>query len=123
MANSHLISVVDDDDSVRESLQGFIRSLGFAVEVFALAEEFLNSDHLRDTDCLILDVRMPGINGLELQRKLLDSQSVIPVIFITSHEDEMARLQALKDGAVDYLLKPFSEEALLKAIHTALDPK
>jgi FixJ family two-component response regulator len=120
MANKHLISVVDDDDSVRESLQGFIRSLGFAVEVFALAEEFLKSDHLRDTDCLILDVRMPGMNGLELQRHLLAGQSGIPVIFITSHEDEMARLQALKDGAVDYLLKPFSEEALLKAIHAAL---
>jgi FixJ family two-component response regulator len=121
MANAHLISVVDDDDSVRESLQGFIRSLGFAVEAFALAEEFLNSDHLRDTDCLILDVRMPGMNGLELQRQLLASRSGIPVIFITSHEDEMARLQALKDGAVDYLLKPFSEEALLNAIRTALE--
>jgi FixJ family two-component response regulator len=120
MANKHLISVVDDDDSVRESLQGFIRSLGFAVEAFALAEEFLKSDHLRDTDCLILDVRMPGMNGLELQRQLLAGQSGIPVIFITSHEDESARLQALKDGAVDYLLKPFSEEALLKAIHAAL---
>jgi FixJ family two-component response regulator len=123
MANVHLISVVDDDDSVRESLQGFIRSLGFAVEVFALAEEFLKSDHLRKTDCLILDVRMPGMNGLELQRQLVASQSGIPVIFITSHEDDMARLQALKEGAVDYLLKPFSEEALLNAIHTALDPK
>jgi FixJ family two-component response regulator len=123
MANVHLISVVDDDDSVRESLQGFIRSLGFAVEVFALAEEFLNSDQLRTTDCLILDVRMPGMNGLELQRQLVACQSAIPVIFITSHEDEMARLQALKHGAVDYLLKPFSEEALLNAIHTALDTK
>jgi FixJ family two-component response regulator len=120
MANLPLISVVDDDDSVRESLQGFIRSLGFSSDVFASAEEFLNSDHLRKTDCLILDVRMPGMNGLELQRQLADSQSDIPVIFITSHEDEMARLQALKDGAVDYLLKPFSEEALLNAIHTAL---
>jgi FixJ family two-component response regulator len=123
MANAHLISVVDDDDSVRESLQGFIRSLGFAVEVFALAEEFLNSDHLRSTDCLILDVRMPGMNGLELQRQLAASQCGIPVIFITSHEDQMARLQAMKEGAVDYLLKPFSEEALLNAIHTALDSK
>jgi FixJ family two-component response regulator len=123
MANPHLISVVDDDDSVRESLQGLFRSLGFAVEVFALAEEFLNSDQLRKTDCLILDVRMPGMNGLELQRRLADSRSGIPVIFITSHEDEMARLQALKDGAVDYLLKPFSEEALLNAIQAALDSK
>jgi FixJ family two-component response regulator len=123
MADPHLISVVEDDDSVRESLHGLIRSLGFAVEVFALAEEFLNSDQLRKTDCLILDVRMPGMNGLELQRRLADSRSGIPVIFITSHEDEMARLQALKDGAVDYLLKPFSEEALLNAIQAALDSK
>jgi len=121
MANLHLISVVDDDDSVRESLQGFIRSLGFAVEVFALAEEFLNSDQLWKTDCLILDVRMPGMNGLELQRRLAGRG--IPVIFITSHEDEMARLQALQDGAVDYLLKPFSEESLLNAIHAALYAK
>src|SRR5262245_36542362 len=123
MTNLPLISVVDDDDSVRESLEGFIRSLGFSADVFASAEEFLNSDHFRKTDCLILDVRMPGMNGLELQRQLLDSQSGIPVVFITSHEDEVARMQALKDGAVDYLLKPFSEEALLNAIHTALGSK
>ena len=123
MTNLPLISVVDDDDSVRESLEGFIRSLGFSADVFASAEEFLNSDHLRQTDCLILDVRMPGMNGLELQRQLLDNQSGIPVVFITSHEDEVARRQALKDGAVDYLLKPFSEEALLRALHTALGLK
>lgn len=123
MPNLHLISVVDDDDSVRESLQGLIRSLGFKVEVFAFAEEFLNSDQLRKTDCLILDVRMPGMNGLELQRQLVDNHTGIPVIFITSHEDELARLQALNDGAVDYLLKPFSEEALLNAIQTALTSK
>jgi len=123
MANLPLISVVDDDNSIRESLQGFIRSLGFSAGVFASAEEFLNSDYLRKSDCLILDVRMPGMNGLELQRQLVESQSGIPVIFITSHEDEVARLQALKDGAVDYLLKPFSEEALLNAIYTALGSK
>jgi FixJ family two-component response regulator len=123
MAKLHLISVVDDDNSVRESLQGFIRSLGFSVEVFASAEEFLNSNHPPRTDCLILDVRMPGMNGLELQSQLVASQSGIPVIFITSHEDGVARLQALRDGAVDYLLKPFSEEELLNAIHTALDSK
>jgi len=123
MTNLPLISVVDDDDSVRESLEGFIRSLGFSADVFASAEEFLNSGHLRQTDCLILDVRMPGMNGLELQRQLLDNQSGIPVVFITSHEDEVARRQALKDGAVDYLLKRFSEEALLKVLHTALGLK
>jgi FixJ family two-component response regulator len=120
MANSPLISVVDDDDSVRESLGGLIRSVGFAVKVFASAEEFLNSDHLRNTDCLILDVRMPGMNGLELQRRLGASHMSIPVIFITAHGDEETRVRALNGGAVDYLLKPFSEEALLNAINTAL---
>ena len=120
MANSPLISVVDDDDSVRESLGGLIRSVGFAVKVFASAEEFLNSDHLRNTDCLILDVRMPGMNGLELQRQLAASYCKIPIIFITAHGDEEVRARALNGGAVDYLLKPFSEEALLNAIDAAL---
>jgi FixJ family two-component response regulator len=90
------------------------------VEAFASAEEFLTSDHLRDTRCLILDVRMRGMNGFELQRRLLASHPEIPVIFITAHGDETARSQALKDGAVDYLFKPFTEEALLNAIHAAL---
>ena len=120
MANLLLISVVDDDDSVRESLRGLIRSVGFAVKVFASAEEFLNSDHLRNTDCLILDVRMPGMNGLELQRQLAATDRKIPVIFITAHGDDEVRSRALNGGAVDYLLKPFSEEALLNAIDAAL---
>jgi FixJ family two-component response regulator len=123
MSNLSLISVVDDDDSVRESLRCLIRSYGFAVEVFASAEEFLKSDHLCKTRCLILDVRMTGTNGLELQRRLAASHREIPVIFITAHGGETARSQALKDGAVDYLLKPFREEALLHAIHAALDSK
>ncbi len=123
MPSSSLISIVDDDDSVRESLSGLIRSVGFGVLVFASAEEFLNSNHLSDTDCLILDVRMPGMNGLELQRRLAASHRSIPVIFITAHGDEEARVRALNGGAVEYLLKPFSEEALLKAIDTALKSK
>jgi FixJ family two-component response regulator len=120
MSNSSFISVVDDDDSVRESLQCLIRSFGFSVKAFASSEEFLKSDHLRDTRCLILDVRMRGMNGFELQRRLLASHPEIPVIFITAHGDETARSRALKDGAVDYLFKPFTEEALLNAIHAAL---
>ena len=120
MANPPLISFVDDDDSIRESLGGLIRSVGFAVKAFASAEEFLTSDRLPDTDCLILDVRMPGMNGLELQRRLAASHMSIPVIFITAHGDEETRVRALNGGAVDYLLKPFSEEALLNAINTAL---
>jgi FixJ family two-component response regulator len=123
MAKIPVISIVDDDTSVRESLQSLIRSVGFAVEVFASAEEFLNSDHLCNTNCLILDIRMPGMNGLELQRQLVASGEEIPVIFITAHGDQETRSQALKDGAVEYLLKPFSEERLLNAIDMALSSK
>jgi len=116
-----LISVVDDDEAVRESLGSLIRSIGFGVQAFASAEEFLNSDHLRVADCLVLDVRMPGMNGLELQRRLRANHCGIPVIFISAHGDEEARSRALREGAVDFLLKPFSAEALLNAIHSALD--
>lgn len=123
MAKLPLIAVVDDDDSVRESLRGLIRSVGFAVEVFGSAEEFLNSHSPGNVDCLILDVRMPGMNGLDLQRQMGASHHQIPVVFITAHGDEEARCRALKDGAVDYLLKPFSEEALLNAIDAALKSK
>ena len=123
MSNPPLISVVDDDESVRESLSGLIRSVGFGAKVFASAEEFLTSNRLLDTDCLILDVRMPGMNGLELQRRLTASHMSIPVIFITAHGDEEARVRALNGGAVEYLLKPFSEEALLSAIDAALKSK
>ena len=123
MANLPLISVVDDDDSVRESLRGLIRSVGFAVDVFASAEEFLDSDRRPNTDCLILDVRMPGMNGYDLQRQLVAGHCEIPIIFITAHGDEEARSRAVNGGAVDYLLKPFSEEALLNAIDAALKSK
>jgi FixJ family two-component response regulator len=120
MGSLPLISVVDDDDSVRESLQSLIRSVGFGVQVFASAEEFLHSDYLQQTHCLILDVRMPGMDGLELQRQLVATRCDISMIFITAHGNEAARTQALENGAVDYLCKPFSEEALLNAIHATL---
>jgi FixJ family two-component response regulator len=124
MANPPLISVVDDDNSVRESLQSLMRSVGFAVEVFASAEEFLNWDHLRDTDCLILDVRMPGMSGIELQRHLMARRYEMPIIFITAHaSEEEVRSRALGKGAVDYLAKPLSEDALLNAVHLALNGK
>jgi FixJ family two-component response regulator len=123
MAKPPLISVVDDDDSVRESLRGLMRSVGFAVAVFASAQEFLSSIDLRNTDCLIVDVRMPGMNGLDLQRHLGKTHHQIPVVFITAHGDEEARRRVLNGGAVGYLLKPFSEEALLNAIDTALKSK
>jgi len=120
MVSPPLISVVDDNDAVRESLKGLIRSVGFAVEAFPSAEKFLSSDQVDDTQCLILDVRMPGMSGPELQRRLVRSNRDIPIIFITAHGNEAARSQALRDGAADYLFKPFSEQALLKAINAAL---
>jgi FixJ family two-component response regulator len=121
VANLPSISVVDDDDSIRESLRGFIRSIGFSAKIFASAEEFLNSEDLYNTDCLILDVRMPGMGGLDLQRRLIVSRREIPVIFVTAHGDEESRSQALRNGAFGFLIKPFSEDALLNAIHAALD--
>lgn len=120
MASLPLISVVDDDDSVRESLQRLLRSAGFAVQVFATAEDLLNSAYLHQTRCLILDVRMPAMDGFELYGELRNSNSGVPVVFITAHGNEAARLQALNEGAIDYLYKPFSEETLLRAIETAL---
>ena len=119
-----LISVVDDDESVRESLDGLFRSVGFAVKVFASAEEFLNSDHQCDVDCLLLDVRLPGMNGIELHRHLVASHCEIPVIFITAHgSEEGVRSQAFQNGAVDYLIKPLSEDTVLNAVQKALSGK
>jgi FixJ family two-component response regulator len=115
-----LISIVDDDEPVREAIESLLKSVGFKAEVFASAEEFLNSDHLPETECLILDVRMPGMSGLELQRQLAAAGSRIPIIFITAHGDEEVQAQALKAGAVAFLRKPFSEEALLSAVQAAL---
>jgi FixJ family two-component response regulator len=116
-----MISVVDDDHSVRESLARLIRSVGFGVQVFESAEAFLSSGLDGHTDCLILDIRMPGMNGLELQRLLSASDPDLPVIFITAHgSDDEVRARALGAGAVDYLLKPLKEEEVLKAIDAAL---
>jgi FixJ family two-component response regulator len=124
MAKTPLISVVDDDESVRESLQSLLRSVGYAVKVFASAQEFLELNHWGDINCLILDVRMPGMTGIELHRHLVENHCEIPCIFITAHaSDEEARSQALRGGAVDYLIKPFSEDALLNAVRNALSSK
>jgi FixJ family two-component response regulator len=108
---------------VREALWGLVRSVGFSVSTFASAEEFVNSDQLGNADCLILDVAMPGMSGIELQRQLVADHNAVPVIFITAHEDEGIRAQALRGGAEAVLIKPFSEEALLNAIHSALGPQ
>ena len=120
MSTVPLISIVDDDDSLRDSLNNLIRSLGFRAQGFASAEEFLNSNQLHDTQCLIVDVRMPGMSGLELQRHLVAAHSQIPIVFITSHADDDAETRALKAGAVAFLYKPCREEMLIKAIDSAL---
>jgi FixJ family two-component response regulator len=115
-----MIAIVDDDDSVRESVRSLIRSVGYNAEAFASAEAFLSSGQRANTDCIVLDVRMPGMSGLDLQRLLTTANSLIPIIFITAHGDDPTRLQALSDGAVDFLFKPFNEEALLNAVDSAL---
>jgi FixJ family two-component response regulator len=116
-----LISVVDDDHSVRESLQSLIRSVGFDVRVFPSAEAFLISSDLGSTACLILDIHMPGMDGVSLRRLLKVEHPELPVIFITAlGSPEEARARANQEDAVDYLLKPLSEEAVLTAVQTAL---
>jgi FixJ family two-component response regulator len=115
-----LISIVDDDEALMNSLDDLIRSIGFRTESFPSAEAFLSSNHARDTACLILDVRMPGMNGLDLQRQIIAAHWQIPIIFITSHADDDARNRALEAGAVAFLYKPFREEELLNARDAAL---
>ena len=116
-----LISVVDDDISVRKSLDRLIRSAGLEVNVFASAEEFLNSNHRPKADCLVLDVRLPGISGIDLHRQLLARSYNVPVIFITAHgSDDRARSEAASDWTVAYLIKPFSGDELIDAVNVAL---
>ena len=115
------ISVVDDDESIREAINDLLDCMGLRVGVFSSAEEFLNSEDLHDTGCLIVDVRMPGMSGLELQGHLNAAGFHIPIIFISAHDDGEAKSRALGAGAVDFLRKPFSEDALLSAIGTSLN--
>jgi FixJ family two-component response regulator len=115
-----LVSVVDDDESVRESLPDLLRELGFAALAFSSAEEFLASDSLGRTRCLILDIVMPGMSGPDLQQELMLRRKRIPIVFISAHAEESVRSRLLAEGAVACLFKPFSETALLEAINTAL---
>ena len=115
-----LVSVVDDDESVRESLPDLLRELGFAARAFSSAEEFLASDCVGQTRCLILDIAMPGMAGPDLQQELRLRRQEIPIVFITAHRDETVRPQVLEQGAVECLFKPFSDTALLEALNTAL---
>ena len=115
------ISIVDDDASIREALKSLMRSIQVDVQAFASAEEFLNSERLHDTSCLILDVYLPGMNGFELQNRLNLERKNIPMIFITAHSDEVSRQRALKGGAVEFLSKPVRSDALFKAIQSAIE--
>jgi FixJ family two-component response regulator len=114
-----LVSVVDDDESVRESLPDLLRELGYSARTFSSAEEFLASDSVRETQCLILDIAMPGMAGPDLQQELTSRGQEIPIVFITAQADETVRARSIEQGAVDCLFKPFSDAALCEALNAA----
>ncbi|MCU1295159.1 MAG: response regulator receiver protein [Bryobacterales bacterium] len=118
--NTKLVTIVDDDNSIRSALQGLLKAVGLPSQAFASAEEFLNSGQQHQTACLITDIRMPGISGLELQARLNAEHCRIPTIFITAHGDAQMRMRALRAGAVEFLAKPFDDEALLETVRAAL---
>jgi len=120
VTESPKISIVDDDSSMREAITTLISSIGFSVDEFFSAEDFLKSGRPDVFDCLILDVRMPGIDGLELQRRLVAANITVPIVFITAHYSEDQRRVAMEAGAVAFLRKPFTEQELLDAIDTSL---
>jgi len=120
MRNTPFVAIVDDDESVRGALRGLMKEAGIEARDFASAEDFLNSEMLRQTGCLIADIRMPGMSGLELQHTLNAKACRIPTIFITAHGDEKIRLQAMRGGAVEFLSKPFDDEVLLDSVRAAL---
>lgn len=119
-AKCSLVSVVDDDESVRESLPDLLKEFGFAARAFSSAQEFLASDCVDQTRCLILDIAMPGMSGPGLQQELKLRRQQIPIVFITAHRDEAVRSRMLEQGAVECLFKPFSDTALLQALNVAL---
>ncbi len=116
-----MVAIVDDDESVRSALQGLMKAVGLPARSFASAEEFLKSGEQRETGCLIADIRMPGMSGLELQATLNADGCRIPIIFITAHGDEKMRMQALRAGAVEFVAKPFDDEALVASVRAALE--
>jgi FixJ family two-component response regulator len=115
------VFVVDDDDLVRAAIQGMLKSVGLRSETFGTAQEFLGSKRPDGPSCLVLDVRLPGVSGLDFQRELADAGIRIPIIFITGHGDIPMTVKAMKSGAVEFLTKPFRDQDLLDAIHQALD--
>jgi FixJ family two-component response regulator len=120
MAGEPLISVIDDDESVRESLPDLLKEFGFASDTFSSARQFLDSNTIRHTRCLLLDISMPGMTGRDLQKELNRSGQKVPIIFITADQDELVRKEVLALGAVECLFKPFSDTALLHALNSAL---
>ena len=118
--NSRLVAIVDDDESVQRALQDLIESDGLSALCFGSAEQFLDSEARNKAACLIADVRMPGLTGLELQAKLKAERCPIPVVFITAHGDAEMRIHAMREGAVEFLSKPFDDALLLQIVHTAL---
>ncbi|MBS0560869.1 MAG: response regulator [Proteobacteria bacterium] len=114
------VAVVDDDESVRESLPDLLREFGYEARGFSSAEEFLEADKVRQAECLVLDIAMPGMSGFDLQRELNRRERKVPTVFITAHGDEAIRLRVRRHGAVDCLLKPFSDTALFEAMKAAL---
>lgn len=119
MQERYTVSVVDDDESVRQAIEGLLRSVGLGVASFASAEEFLRSDGLASTECLVLDLRMPGMDGLQLQQRLNLGGHRFPVVILTAHGDGDARAQALRAGAVAFLQKPFDSDALIATVTSA----
>ena len=119
--NTKLVAIVDDDDLIRSALHGLLKSIGLPSQTFASSEEFLKSGRQHQTACLIADIRMPGMSGLELQAKLNADHCRIPTIFITAHGDERMRMQALRAGAVEFMAKPFDDEVLLDSVRAALE--
>jgi FixJ family two-component response regulator len=116
-----MVAIVDDDDLMRGALQGLLKSAGLPARTFASAEEFLKSGQQRQAACLIADIRMPGMSGLQMQAQLNAEHCRIPIIFITAHGDEKMRMQALRAGAVEFMAKPFNDELLLESVRAALE--
>src|SRR5205085_9970401 len=121
LEKTKMVAIVDDDDLMRSALQGLLKAVGLPAQAFASAEEFLKSGQHRQAGCLIADIRMPGMSGLELQAQLNAEACRIPIIFITAHGDEKMRMQALRAGAVEFMAKPFNDEVLLESVRAALE--
>jgi len=121
LEKTKMVAIVDDDDLMRSALEGLLKAVGLPAQAFSSAEEFLKSGQQRQARCLITDIRMPGMSGLELQAQLNAERCRIPIIFITAHGDEGMRMQALRAGAVEFMAKPFDDEALVESVRAALE--